>query len=919
MAHELNSPGISVQVIDQTSFTAVSQGLLFATVGFAERGPLDEPTLTFRDTYKTTFGDVVADNPYMGMFANKILDYTNGYFTRIAKAREYEYVEGSVAASLDMSSYTTPVFWVLLEDFPEPNNGMYRVTITNSTYADLDALISAINTAMASVTLADGSTALSSYITADEDTGGTKLQFKSDSYANVRITLRADEGADNIVKTTGTGYLGFADEASSTDTGSLAYAFITVPVNETLATNASITASAAMTQDDLDQLDAFSKVDIAVDGDDTNPFREYADVNIKPTGTAGTFPAMTAATDISGSFPGLTLTGGDYDITLAGFYHFIPNDTTGEVNTTHSLTVAVGPHANLPALILALNAALDAEGPFTGGGFLGDYVQFADNGSGYLTTVKGTTGTLNNYGAAVSVTIADGGTALISELGYTTTTNDSGTGVASTYTASGVAAKISGAVTEATASSSTDIISIQSNRTGTTSFIRINDATAGADENAIALIHFTDDDKATGTNSSNDGNVHFVCLEAGTWGDSLKVRTYTSINALTGATEYNIDVLEDENIVEIHKNIVWTDTADANFVKTRLADSAYITVEFGDSIEYPSTDTTTTALTADPPVNGTPEPDYWQLDGGNNGIPSDSTELDGLAVTALDEYANREQYEIDMLAAPGFVGNAVTSKLQSVAEARQDILALVDPPFGLEWDEAIDWHNGSYGGGSTSLTSSFVVATWGWQRDFDPDNEEYIDLPPSIYEGVAIISTAKNYNRWEAPAGPLRGVVNSVSSYTKPTAAEREFLNNDVDPACINPIVQFPTEGTMIYGQKTCLKVAKATNRINVRLTVNWVYREVERIGRNYIFALNNPTTWASLKRDLDAFLANVATNGGLTGYETIVDATTNTPDRIDAGIIYAKIFIEPARVGERVFIDLTLNSTSGTVTATAG
>ena len=672
-----------------------------------------------------------------------------------------------------------------------------------------------------------------------------------------------------------------------------------------------------MVQNDLDQLDTFNLVDISVDGDDTNPFKTYADVNIKPsTGAAGTFPALLAETDISGSFP-LTLAGGDYDLTLAGFYHFRSGDVTGDVNKAHTLAVVVGPHASMAVLVAAINTALLGI-TTSGANKLSEYIEFEDNGSGYLRTKKGTDGTLNNYGAAITVTIVDGVSALITELGYIITTNDSQTGTASTYTAALVAAKISGLVTEATASSATDIISIESNRTGTTSFIRINDATTATD-NAIALLHFTDGVPAsedTGVNSSNDGMVHFVCKEAGTWGDSLKVRTYETINALTGATEYNVDIYENDDVVETYRAVVWDDTASVKFVKTLIADSDYVAVEFGDSIEYPNSDSTTTALTANPPLNGSPNPNYWQLDGGNNGIPSIDTDSDALAITALDEYNNREQYEIDVILAPGFVGNAVVAKLQSIGESRRDLLCLVDPPFALEWNDVIDWHNGSYGSGSTSLTSSFVVATWGWQRDFDADNAEYIDLPPSIYEAIAIVSTSKNFNRWEAPAGPERGLVNSVSSYTKPTAAQREFLNNDVDPACINPIVQFPAEGTVIYGQKTCLKIAKATNRINVRVTVNYIYREVERIGRAYIFTLNNPTTWAELKADLDAFLGNIQTNGGLTEFETIIDSTTNTADKVDAGILYAKVFITPARVAERILIDLTINQTAGTVTA---
>jgi hypothetical protein len=298
------------------------------------------------------------------------------------------------------------------------------------------------------------------------------------------------------------------------------------------------------------------------------------------------------------------------------------------------------------------------------------------------------------------------------------------------------------------------------------------------------------------------------------------------------------------------------------------------------------------------------------LAGGEDGIPTVSTESDALAVTALDEYNNKEQYEIDIILAPGFSGDAVVAKLQSVGETRQDVVALVDPPAFLAYTDIIDWHNGSYGSGSTSLSSSFTALVWGWQRDFDATNEQYVDLPPSIYEAVAMANTQSGWELWEAPAGPERGVVNSISSYTKPTAAQREFLYNDTDPACVNPIVQFPTEGIQIYGQKTCLRLNKSTNRINVRRLVNHVKRNVEKIGRRYVFQLNEASTWASVSREITSFLSNIQERGGLTSFSVVFDATTNTADRIDAGIMYGKIFIQPTRVAERIFIDITIQRT---------
>lgn len=922
MAHDIRSPGVSVQVIDQTQYPAITQGTVVGAVGFAAKGPVDEPTLiTSKEEFISTFGEPIADNYYFGMFADKFLDFSNGYFTRVAKQVDYEQVCGTVAPALSFTGYTDPAFWVEIAGYPDPNNGLYRVSISTNDYTDVDALITELNTQFGNVTLNDGSTTLDNYLTAELDETDTFICFTADLYRNVTITVWADYeggnpptvGADNIAKTTGPGHLGIESESSSEDAVGFTYAFVKVPVNETAATNASISSASAVTQDQLNEISAFNLINLAVDGDSSNPFKVYEDIDITPTtGTAATFAQLEAGA--APTFP-LDLTSAtDFDLTLSGFYHFQGADVDGDINATHSFTVAAGPHADINALVSALNTALAAV--TINAGTLEDYVQFADNGSGQLTTVQGANTALFNYGSQVSVQLANGTTGSagdVTDLGYAASPSSASGGDA-TWDLEAVAAKIDAASPELSASAAADILSISSDRLGGTSYIRINTATTTDSDAGVPVLNMPDGTDATGNDSSNDGVVNFVAKQAGSAGNDLKIRTYTTTNPVTSATLYNIEVYVGQDSMEVFNNVNWTDDTASNFVRTVLEDSDYITVDFGQTLQYPNTDTGTLPTSAPPNNADTGMPDFWSLSGGDDGIPTDSTELESLVINALDEYTNVEQYQIDILVAPGFTGSAVVNKLQNVADIRRDIIALVDPPAFLTYTQMIDWHNGNYMM-STALTSSFVVTTWGWQRDFDPYNEQFIDLPPSVYMAVSMARTQQNFELWEAPAGPVRGIVNSISSYTKPTQAQREYLYNDVDPACVNPIVQFPAEGILIYGQKTCLKQSRATNRINVRRLVNHVKRNVERVSRAYLFELSTASTWANITRDLNSFLGNIQERGGLTAFGVTFDATTNTPARIDAGIMYGQIFIQPTRVAERIFIDLTIQRTGASTT----
>jgi hypothetical protein len=48
----------------------------------------------------------------------------------------------------------------------------------------------------------------------------------------------------------------------------------------------------------------------------------------------------------------------------------------------------------------------------------------------------------------------------------------------------------------------------------------------------------------------------------------------------------------------------------------------------------------------------------------------------------------------------------------------------------------------------------------------------------------------------------------------------------------------------------------------------------------------------------------------GLTNYKIVLDETTTTPDLIDRNVMYAKIFLQPARSIEFIAIDFVIQRT---------
>ena len=56
--------------------------------------------------------------------------------------------------------------------------------------------------------------------------------------------------------------------------------------------------------------------------------------------------------------------------------------------------------------------------------------------------------------------------------------------------------------------------------------------------------------------------------------------------------------------------------------------------------------------------------------------------------------------------------------------------------------------------------------------------------------------------------------------------------------------------------------------------------------------------------------LESVKTRLGLSDFKVILDDTTTTPDLVDRNIMYAKIFLKPARAIEFIAVDFVITNT---------
>ena len=127
----------------------------------------------------------------------------------------------------------------------------------------------------------------------------------------------------------------------------------------------------------------------------------------------------------------------------------------------------------------------------------------------------------------------------------------------------------------------------------------------------------------------------------------------------------------------------------------------------------------------------------------------------------------------------------------------------------------------------------------------------------------------------------------------------------------INPIARFPAiNEIVIFGQKTLQQTPSALDRINVRRLMIFLKKAIKRIADTILFDQNVNTTWLRFRTEADAVLASVQTRLGLVDYKIVLDETTTTPDYIDRNILYAKIFVKPARAIEFIAVDFVITRT---------
>jgi len=299
---------------------------------------------------------------------------------------------------------------------------------------------------------------------------------------------------------------------------------------------------------------------------------------------------------------------------------------------------------------------------------------------------------------------------------------------------------------------------------------------------------------------------------------------------------------------------------------------------------------------------------------------------------ALDSVSDPEIVPANLLLIPGIKKPSVTDRVIATAESRKDVLAIID----LENDykpsaERIttDTEQSSLGDVTSAITSiknrslnsSFASAFYPAVQVVDNLNQnKVVWIPASVAALGAFGRSQAQSELWFAPAGFNRGGLGNLGGPRGPKVLQaRQRLDSKerdlLYEVNINPIATFPAEGVVVFGQKTLQEADSALNRINVRRLVLFLKSRVSEISRNLLFDQNIESTWRRFRSQVEPVLSSTKARFGLSDYQLVLDETTTTADLVDRNIMYAKIFIKPARAIEYIVVDFVITRTGADFT----
>ena len=285
------------------------------------------------------------------------------------------------------------------------------------------------------------------------------------------------------------------------------------------------------------------------------------------------------------------------------------------------------------------------------------------------------------------------------------------------------------------------------------------------------------------------------------------------------------------------------------------------------------------------------------LTGGTDDFVATNAEI----ATAYEKFNDTENVDISLLicgpsqTSADATGDTKATAVMDIASARKDCVAFISPARAdvVNVSNAVTQTQNVVAFADGLPSSSYAVIDSGYKQMYDRYNDVFRFVPLNGDIAGLCARTVNIADPFFSPAGYNRGQIRgAVKLAFNPTQTQRDELYK----ARVNPVVSFPGQGTVLFGDKTAQSKPSAFDRINVRRLFIVLEKAIATAAKFQLFEFNDEFTRAQFRNLVEPFLRDIQGRRGMTDFSVVCDDSNNTSEVIDRNEFRADIFIKPAR-----------------------
>ncbi len=403
----------------------------------------------------------------------------------------------------------------------------------------------------------------------------------------------------------------------------------------------------------------------------------------------------------------------------------------------------------------------------------------------------------------------------------------------------------------------------------------------------------------------------FFGADPGTWNDDIKI-AITVIDAATYKFKVDVYQTDDDGVDQQMETFIVSRKHQLDGFSNQM----YIQDVINGASNYIKVvDNTAVADTVLPKATGA----FLAFAEGDNGVTVTSTEI----IAGWAKFTSVTEYPVNILINAGYTDVTVQQAMKNIAEARVDCTCILDTPYASinTATGLVTWRQSTQ-----NFNSSFCALYGPWIKIFDKYNGQVIGIPPSGDIGAVYALTDFIYGSAHgAPAGFNRGVLARAlqldfgSDLTKKAWTPTEM--STLDDAQINPILNDPGFGIVVWGEGTEQSLKTALSSVHIRRLINQIAVQSTRLVKSYLFEPLIDKTYFRARMVLETYMAELEGLGAFDnvndrGWKVICDSTNNSASDRDNEQMNVWLFVKPVKIAKYIEIKCVITRSTASFEA---